>query len=100
MQLTRNQAGSVGATSVQLLEIPGGKRVMFCVTNTGATTITICKGDVPAVASAGIVLAPGGQYLESSDNEFICWNGRIQAVGSGAGGTVAVVETIEASGVE
>ena len=71
------------------------RRTQFIIQNTGATTITLTKGMQTAVAGTGIQLYPSGGYSESTDSGFTCWQGAIQAIGSGAGGTISITESWE-----
>lgn len=91
---TRNSSVSVSTTSTEALSTYNVKRKMFAITNTSTTAvITIAKGDVAAVAGAGIRLQPNGTYFESNDQGFVCWQGAIQVVAD-ASGTIGVTETI------
>lgn len=95
-QQTRNESVVVGATSVQCCQKVTGKlrRVQLVIGNTSAAaTVTLVLGPNPAVAGAGIRLSPGGQYLESTDSGFQCWNYEVQVIADAAG-TVSVVERL------
>jgi hypothetical protein len=96
---TRNSEYTLSATSGEALSGVSStyslKRTQFIITNTSAVAVaTITKGTTPAVANQGIILQPNGSYLESTDSGFTCWQGAIQAVGTGAG-SLAIVETFE-----
>jgi len=95
--ISRNASVTVSATSTQALaKVMGGyKRTQIVITNTSATAVvTIAKGLVAAVAGSGIRLPPNGNYWESSDSGFTCWQEEVQVIADGAG-TVAVVEQLE-----
>jgi hypothetical protein len=70
------------------------RRTQLIITNIGAGTLTVTKGDVPAVANNGIILSQNQAYIESDDGGFRCWQGSIQCVASGSL-NVTVVETFE-----
>jgi len=93
--LTRNANVSVGTASVELAFARPNRKLWY-VRNTGATTITVAIDGNAAVANAGFVLAPTDVVSESKDFGFVPYAGVITAVGSAAGGTIAVVETVEA----
>jgi hypothetical protein len=71
----------------------GGERTLITFTNisTGGQVITLSIGE-QAANNAGIPLSPGGFYSESNDNNFECTQERIAAIGSIAGGILAVHE--------
>jgi len=94
-QGTINNTLNVGTSSVEALSLYNRKRTVFALTNTGATVLTIAKGDVAAVAGSGIILQPSASMIESTDSGFTCWQGAIQVIGNGAGGTLAISETFE-----
>jgi len=95
IQKTVNASASVSTTSAEILNKPNYLRKALIVTNTSSSAVvTLAKGDVAAVAGAGIRLQPNSSYIESTDSGFTCWQGAIQAVADGAG-TVAIVETYE-----
>lgn len=95
---TGRRTVSVGTDSINVSRLqPLAKRVLFTLTNTSATqTISIAFGQ-DAVASQGVVLAPGGFYSESADAGFKPSNDDIYAVSSAAGGTLAIQERVESS---
>jgi len=95
IQLTRNEAQNVAITSGEILP-DNSKRIAIYVTNTGANTITISKGVMPAVYGAGIILNPNGTWFETDSEGFLCWKGRIQVISAPAGvSTIAISETSE-----
>lgn len=96
-QGTSNSTVTIAATSTQAVKAVAGqlRRTSLIIVNTsGAAVVTIAKGDSAAVANIGIVLQPTGLYVESTSEGFTCWQGAVQAIGTGAG-SIAVVETWE-----
>ena len=95
-QWTRNESVTLAVTSTEIakeVNAPGLRRTMLAITNTSAAAVaTLAKGNVAAIAGAGIILQPNGTYIESDDNAFRCWQGGVQVIGSVVG-TVSVVET-------
>lgn len=91
-----NRQESVSATSTKIASDVGMfmRRKQIIVTNLSAITVTIAKGDVAAVANTGIILSQNQSWFEADDASFNCWQGQIQAIGSGAG-TLSVVEVFE-----
>jgi len=94
IQFTRNESATIGTTSVEALKANDHRKAIY-IHNTGATTLTICKGIVPAVAGAGIVIASGSAFFETDSDNFNAWKGAIQIVSSAAGGTIGLSETTE-----
>lgn len=68
------------------------KRVLYTVinTSTGGQLITLNLGKV-AVSGAGIVLSPGQSWVDSNSEGYECYQGPIQAIASGAGGTIGIM---------
>lgn len=95
-QHTQNTSITVSGTSGQILASAANyRRTAFAIIAlTAGVTVTIAKGDVAAVANNGIVLAANQSYVESTSQEFLCWQGAIQVVASGAG-SVALSEMFE-----
>lgn len=94
-QAVRNETVSVSGTSVPIMSlVPSGAiRTQFAIIPLSAgVTVTIAKGDQAAVANAGIVLIQNQPYVEATDGGYICWQGPVQIVASGAG-SVAVMES-------
>lgn len=85
----RNQSVAVADTSV--LICPSRARSEITITNTGTTNITLSFG-TPAVAGAGVFLVPNSVYFANNNQGFLTWNGEIFAIGSAAGGTLAIFE--------
>lgn len=95
-QFSASSVFVTSATSAQALPARFGalKRTQFIIINTSAAVATITKGDNPAIANQGIVLQQNAYYLEGTDGGFVCWQGAIQAIATGAG-TLSVVETFQ-----
>ena len=92
---SRNESVSVGAAAVSVSLPKNGRRAVVYLTNTGATTITVCmSGSQACTAGAGIVLLPGGFISDSVSEGYMPYQGEINAIGSGAGGTLGVYERI------
>jgi len=99
-QISANNAYTIGTSSTEVLQSLNGtrfKRSQLILVNTSAAlNITVMKGSNPVVASTGILLLPGGTYIEGTDGGFNCWQGSIQAISTAAGSTLSVIETKEA----
>jgi len=94
-QQTRSSTVTVSATSQQVCpQISGGfKRTQLMIFPlTAGVTVTIDKSDNAAVANQGIVLVANQPYVEATDGGYICWQGPVQCVASGAG-SISVVES-------
>jgi hypothetical protein len=98
-QISAPTTATLSTSSLEILPALNGtkwRRVQMIIINTSAATnATIVKGSNPAIATQGIFLIPNGSYLEGTDGGFTCWQGAVQAVGSGAG-TISIIETKEA----
>ena len=84
-------SASVNVDTTNITILPDQKRVVYTVANTstGGQVITLNLGKV-SVAGAGIVLNPGQSWVDSNSEGYECYQGPIQAIGNGAGGSVAV----------
>jgi len=93
VRLSRNNSVSVGTSIVQVSEAT--RRSSFSIMNTGATTVYIYLSDTEGAATgSGIVLLPNAALTDSNGGDYKCWQGRISALSSGAGGTLAVFENL------
>lgn len=92
--VARNDNIAVADTSTIICPERSTGRVVYVLTNTGATTITINLGQTAAVANSGIILLPNGSWMEDCGYGYPIWNGIITAIGSAAGGTLAVHERV------
>jgi len=81
---------TVGTTSVNIL--PDQKRVLHVIVNTstGGQVITLSFGRVAIAGVSGVVLNPGQAWVESNGEGFECYQGPIQAIANGAGGSIGV----------
>jgi len=94
--LTRNANATIGTSSVTIAEACFQERVQISIVNTstGGQIISLGIGS-EAVALSGIVIYPGGSYGESkSDRSDRITQEQINAISSGAGGTIAIVERV------
>lgn len=92
-QISRNDAVTVGATAVTV-SLPN-ERTMFVLRNvsTGGQVISIALSDTgEAVANKGIVLNVNDFFGDSDNASYQCWKGKITAIASAAGGSLAVTE--------
>ena len=97
VEQTRNVSIAVGTSSVQVSPpLIRGQRIVFVATNTstGGQIITLSWGG-EAVAGAGVVLNAGSSWSESIEGTFTPNEQEIQAVASGAGGTLSVHERVK-----
>jgi len=97
IDLSAPRTVSVTATAAQLsnsrLGLP--RRTSFSIIPLSAgVTVTVAKGDAPAVVNEGIVLIQNQAYIESDSDGYNCWQGAIQIVASG-NGSVAVTEVFQ-----
>lgn len=95
-ELIRNMSQTIGTSPVVVSEeLIGQQRNVIVITNTssGGQVITISASD-EAVAGKGIVISPGGQYVDSADSGYKPTNTRITAVSNLAGGTIAIHERV------
>lgn len=85
---------AVGTTAAQILAAnPSSKRVI--VQNTGITTIKLVLGTgTPTQTDYHVALAPGTAADDGKGGSYIdeLWTGAIQAISSGAGGTLVLLE--------
>jgi len=94
----REEIISVGTTSsiISQQQITPTKRTLFYLRNTSpnaADIITISlSGNTAAVANRGIVLKQNDQYVETTSDGFICWQGQINAICATANGALTIVE--------
>jgi len=92
-RLARNGSVAVDTSVVEVSDMKN--RQSFSIMNTGLTTISLFLSDTEgAVAGSGIVLLPNSSLTDSDGGGYECWKGQITAIGSGAGGTLAIMERI------
>lgn len=96
MEAFRNETITIDAASEKIADdwsSLNAKRTSIIITNTGATNITISI-DSEAVAGAGIIIYPGGSWERTATIGFLPPQKRINAISSGAGGTISLYEEV------
>lgn len=89
---TQNTTLSISTTSGTALQATNTHRVMMVITNISTTAVaTVAPGETAAIANSGIVLQPGGSFIQADDGGSMCWQGPVQVIGD-ASGTIAIVE--------
>lgn len=92
-RIARNGSVAVGATLTLVSD--SKPRQSFSIMNTGLTIISLSFSDTEGAAlGAGIVLNPNSSCTDSDGGGYECWKGQITAIGSGGGGTLAIMERI------
>lgn len=96
VSLARNDVITVGATSVNVSpdksNTPGGRTLISMYNGSAAgQKITISFG-VPSVATKGFVLSPGQSVIDSNSEGYKCYQGTINAIADGAGGSLSILE--------
>lgn len=90
---------NTASTQVANETLTAVRRTQLIIQNTStAQTITVTKGDQPAVAGAGIVLVSGQTFIEADDGGFRCWQGAVQAISATGAGTLSITETFTNAG--
>jgi len=93
MENVRQVAYTVGTTPIQICEELERCFLYFGnETAAGAEKITIVFGNTPAVSGVGITLAAGAKFMESDSENYKVFRGKVFAVASAAGQSLAVVE--------
>jgi hypothetical protein len=96
---TRNDSLTVGTSNVLVSQNKGaGVRTSVLLRNnsTGGQTITLNFSDFEAAVSGyGVVLAVGQSLTDASSEGYICWQGNINAIASGAGAVLSVYERVK-----
>jgi hypothetical protein len=92
--IARNEAVSVGTSSMELMPVRAAGRSAYTLKNvsTAGQVITVSFGPYVAIAGAGLVMSVGDYFSDSSDSGRPCWQGAAQAVSSAVGGTLAIME--------
>jgi hypothetical protein len=92
VESTGRFAQTIGtSSSVVLKQQITGRRVLFSITNTSSGTEKVYLAfGTEAKLGQGIVLSPGGYYIESIDNNFQPTMDEIQAISDQLTATVAV----------
>lgn len=90
----RHGTVATGASSVVVL--PANlRRTGFVFTNTGAQSVSILKGDGPAISGEGVVIATTNSFSESNGENFNCWKGQISAISAAGASSIAFMEQEE-----
>jgi len=92
-QISRNESISIGTTAVEIS--PKRKREMIYICNTssaGQVVYVMFSEAEKASAGKGFVLQPTSTLLDCNSEGYLCWQGTITAIASGANGSVSVVE--------
>lgn len=88
---TLNTKKTIGTSSTAILDASGGElRQVIYLKNTGTTTISVTFGNTEAVAGEGVVLSAGEYIVDSIVGNYCPWQGVINAISDGAGGTLAI----------
>lgn len=92
----RNDTVTVDTSNIKICDdLPNAERTVLILTNTSTNgqIISLAFGQ-EATSGAGIVLSPGGHHSESKDAGYRVTTKALNAISSGAGGTLAVHERI------
>lgn len=96
VQRVLNSTVSVTTSSTQaFVDRSAARRLAFSIVPlTSGCIVTVAKGLPSAVANNGIVLTQNQPYVESTSENFQCYQGPIQMIADVAG-TVAISEVID-----
>lgn len=84
---------SVTNTAADVLQKAARKMCYFRNTSTGGQVITLTFSDTDvAVAGTGIVLNVGEYIIDSDSENYKCWQGKVSAIASAVGGSLAVMQ--------
>jgi len=95
---TARSSVTIGTSSSVLWRaLNNGRRVLFSVTNTSTSNqiVYLAFSGQNAVVGQGIVLNPGGFYVESIDQNFSPTMDEIQAISDSANATLALTMRVE-----
>jgi len=91
--ISRNETLTVDASVVLVSSAQKRKSIYLRNTSAGGQVISLSFSDTnEAAAGAGIVLNPNDAIIDSTSEAYEAWNGKITAIASGAGGTLAIME--------
>ena len=80
-------------TTTVLVVSENQKRNGIYLKNVGTTTISLSFSDnIAATALYGVVLEPGDTVQDFTQLPYRCWDGKITAISSAAGGKLSVYE--------
>lgn len=69
------------------------KSIYIKNTSTGGQTISVVfSNETPATAGIGFVLGVNESLIDSDSEGYKCWSGKIRAISSAIGGTIAIFE--------
>lgn len=92
-EVSRNTAVTVGAAVTLISSAQERKSIYLRNVSAGGQVISLSFSDtVDATAGEGIVLNPNDAVIDSTSEGYKCWNGKITAIASGAGGSLAILE--------
>jgi len=92
-QPARNEAVTVGATSLEIAPNRLRKVIILRNTSSSATAvITVNLGSWAAIANQGIVLRQYESFVDADDGGYQSWQGGITAISNEAGSTLSVME--------
>lgn len=90
-----NYVAAIGATNVRFSGAKNRKSFVLRNISTGGEVITIAFSNfAAATAGAGVVLNPNDAIADANSGGYVCWSGDFNAIASGAGGQLAVMEVI------
>lgn len=98
MEKTVSETQTIG-TSASVVSVEkgnaNGRRIVFIIQNTsvGGQVVSLGFGS-EAVASSGIVVNPGGYWMDSKDSGYEPMQQQVTAIASAAGATIAVFERV------
>lgn len=100
MEYAGGSTVAVAAASTEVLprRIRSGfrpARIAFSISNYGGVAVYLNLSNTQeAAAGIGVLLQPGGTFIDSNDGAYECWQGTITAFEAGGAGTLAVWERV------
>lgn len=94
----RQERIPIGTTSVVACEqkAPNVARKVLYLRNTSPNATDIItinlSSNEPAVANVGIVLKQNDQYVETTSEGFVCWQGQVNAICATIDGQLTILE--------
>lgn len=90
-----NFTAAVGLASAVISRAKHRKSFVLRNISTGGEVITIAFSNFSAaVAGEGVVLNPNDAIADANSGSYVCWSGDFNAIATGAGGQLAVMEVI------